>query len=81
MRDTKREAAKCADCGHAKESHDYSGCLCWINADAKTPCPCKVWIPSEIVLSEAGLEKLAEILEAPAELTPAMKKLISESDG
>ena len=35
--------AKCADCGHSRESHDYSGCLCWIMADADRKCPCKVW--------------------------------------
>ena len=35
--------AKCAGCGHTRESHDYGGCLCWINADAANKCPCKVW--------------------------------------
>lgn len=35
--------AKCSECGHSFESHDYSGCLIWINADAANPCPCKVW--------------------------------------
>lgn len=35
--------APCADCGHTRESHDYSGCMCWIMADANQKCPCKVW--------------------------------------
>lgn len=32
----------CEDCGHARENHDYSGCLCWIEADASRKCLCKV---------------------------------------
>jgi hypothetical protein len=40
--------AKCADCGHSFESHDYSGCLIWIDADAAQPCPCKVWKAANI---------------------------------
>jgi len=32
----------CEECGHTRENHDYSGCLCWINADANNKCPCTV---------------------------------------
>ena len=39
--------AKCGVCGHTYESHDYNGCLCFIEADASQPCPCKVWKPVE----------------------------------
>lgn len=38
---------KCYDCGHSRESHDYNGCLIWVNADSYRKCLCKVWVASE----------------------------------
>lgn len=32
----------CEGCGHGRENHDYSGCLCWVMADANQKCQCAV---------------------------------------
>jgi hypothetical protein len=46
--------AKCANCEHTQENHDYSGCRCWINADASTPCLCKKWKPETMAPEKEG---------------------------
>lgn len=33
----------CAECGHTRESHDYSGCLIWTNADSAHKCACRIF--------------------------------------
>lgn len=57
---------KCADCGHARESHDYSGCLIWINADAKSPCLCKVWKENANLRGEPN-EAMKKVVAAAVE--------------
>lgn len=55
---TPEQAARnvaCEDCGHGRESHDYSGCLCWLMADANQKCLCTVVSIAFVHIRKIGL--------------------------
>jgi hypothetical protein len=70
---------------HADDIGRYEGPPCEICRVSQfvgtcTHRPRKLPEMPPIILSEAGMKALADLLEKPVELTPALKKLIDESN-